>query len=45
MDLHINAPMKPALDNHNPPRSCRLTKKHLALLFEMRRDMVEQLHN
>lgn len=28
-DLHKNAPMQPALDSHDPPRSCRLTEKHL----------------
>jgi hypothetical protein len=29
----------------NLPNTCRLTKDHLALIFEMRRDLVEQMHN
>jgi hypothetical protein len=44
-ELHTKVPMQPALDNHDPPRSCRLTEDHLALIFEMRRDLAEQLHN
>jgi hypothetical protein len=38
-------PMQQALDNHASPRSCRLTEEHLALIFEMRRDLDEQMHN
>jgi hypothetical protein len=39
------APMQQALDNHTSPRLCRLTEEHLALIFEMRRDLAEQMHN
>jgi hypothetical protein len=30
---------------HPTPSSCRLTKDHLVLIFEMRKDLTEQLHN
>jgi hypothetical protein len=40
-DLHTKMPMQPALDNHDPPKSCSLTEEHLALIFEMRRDLAK----
>jgi hypothetical protein len=37
--------MQQSLDNYASPKSCRLTKEHLALIFEMRRDLTEKMHN
>jgi hypothetical protein len=44
-ELHIGEQAHPALGCHDFPSSCRLTKDHLALIFEMRRDLADQLHN
>jgi hypothetical protein len=37
------APMQQVLNSHASPRSCRLIEEHLDLIFEMRRDLAEQM--
>jgi hypothetical protein len=44
-ETYTEEQVHPALGSHNPPSSCRLTEDHLVLIFEMRRDLAEKLHN
>jgi hypothetical protein len=44
-EIHTGTQAHPALGCHDLPSSCRLTEDHLVLIFEMRKDLVEQLHN
>jgi hypothetical protein len=44
-ETYTRAQVHLALGSHDLPSSCRLTEDHLVLIFEMRRDLVEQLHN
>jgi hypothetical protein len=42
---HIGEPAHPALVCHDFPSHYRLIEDHLNLIFEMRQDMDDQLHN
>jgi hypothetical protein len=44
-ELHTGDQAHPALGRHDVPSFCRLMEDHLALIFEMKRDFVDQLHN
>jgi hypothetical protein len=41
---HTGEPDHPALASHDFPNPRRLTEDHLNMIFEMRRDMADQLH-
>jgi hypothetical protein len=45
LKLHVDEPVHPTLASHDFPSPRRLTEDHLNLIFEMRRDMVDQLQS